>query len=336
MNHPAPRTLTMGDENSEGHGIAALQRAIGVAAVAVTAPYLTLKIAWLAGSTIGMADPTAFASSLYVVGNLATVGMDAMAILLALALTRPWGRRLPAGLVLLPAWLATGFLAPIVVVMLGAPAVVADPAQASDALGSWVYLLVYGGFGAQGLLLMAAFASYVYERWGTLLRSRRGAAWSTPSSAARTPLLIIAVALAAATGAFELAWALGAQVGLSGTVAAQPPVAYRLTSAVYAAFAFAAVAGLPLMARWTRRGGRLWVPLALTWVGTGSLFACGCWQWVTIVADPATGTALVACVTGMRVLAGVLIGVTIASVLRSAATRPDAASRNRAGTSSPQ
>lgn len=301
----------------------AIQRVIGAAAVAITAPYLALKVAWLAGSTIGMADPAAFASPMYVVGNLATIGMDAVAILLALALTRPWGRRLPAGLVLFPAWVAIGFLAPLAVIMLGAPAAFADPALAEGALRPWVYLLVYGAFAAQGLLLMAAFALYARERWGAALRGRHGAARPGPASAARpgpasagrTTLISVAVALAAAVGALDLAWARGAHIDLPAAVVADPPVAHRLTSAVYAAFALAAAAGLPLLARRARRGGRLWAPLVLTWAGGGSLFAYGGWQLATMAANPTIGTPLLAVATGVRVLAGILVGTVAASLL---------------------
>src|ERR1041384_23101 len=95
----------------------------GAAVIVGTLPYLTLKLLWLTGSTVGLTDP-AFAddTSLHYL-NLATAGMDLVAVLVALALTQNWGLRLPAWLVLLPIWIGTGFLAPI---LLAAPLIVGE------------------------------------------------------------------------------------------------------------------------------------------------------------------------------------------------------------------
>jgi hypothetical protein len=68
-----------------------LRLAVGYAAVAATLPYLTLKALWVSGGTIGMADPAFFADPAYLAGNLVTMGMDAVVVLLALAFTLAGG-----------------------------------------------------------------------------------------------------------------------------------------------------------------------------------------------------------------------------------------------------
>ena len=298
--------------------VPAVRLAIGYAAVAATAPYLALKVSWLAGGTVGMADPGFFSDPAYTVGNLLTVGMDAVAVLIALALTHAWGRRIRAWVVLFPAWVATGFLAPIVVIMPLAPLAFGGASAGSDPLRSWVYLFVYGGFAAQGLLLSAAFALYARDRWGGLLAGRNGdnaAAASATAHPLQALLTALAAPSAALVGALHLAWALGAGVGLPDAVLPDPPVAYRLTNGVYAAFAFAAAVGLPMLVRRSPRRGRFWVPLVLTWAGAGSMLAWGLWQAATMAARPELGTPLLGLATQAKVIAAVLAAVAVARVL---------------------
>ena len=52
------------------------RRVIGWAAVLGTLPYLALKAAWLAGSTIGVVDTTTFADGSVFVLNAVTAAMD--------------------------------------------------------------------------------------------------------------------------------------------------------------------------------------------------------------------------------------------------------------------
>ena len=295
--------------------------AVGYAAVAATVPYLALKVAWLSGSAVGMVDPAFFSGPAYAFGNVLTAGMDLVAVVVALAFTHAWGLRIPAWLVLFPTWVATGFLAPIVVIVPFAPAAFGD--ASAGPLRGWVYLLVYGGFAAQGLLLSAAFVLYARARWGRALAARNG--YARPG---RTPLTVFAVLLATVAGAFHLAWALGAQVGLPDAVVSDLPVAYRLTNGAYAAFALASAVGLPMLVYGRPRRVRLWAPLALAWAGSGSLLAWGFWQTATIAARPELGTPLLALVMVAKVLAGALAGVAVASVLRG---RFGPASRGRVG-----
>jgi hypothetical protein len=297
--------------------VPAVRLAVGYGAVAATVPYLALKVLWLSGGTVGLADPGFFSDHpAYTFGNLLTVGMDAVAVLIALAFTHAWGRRIPAWLVLLPVWAATGFLAPIVVFVPFVPAAFGVASGGSDPLESWVYLFVYGGFAAQGLLLTAAFVLYAESRWGEALASRNGDAASGPTHALQSLLTLIAAPLAAAVGLLHLAWALGSRVGLPEAVLSDLPAAYGPTNGVYAAFAFAATVGLPMLVYPLPRHGRLWVPLALAWAGAGSMLAWGSWQMATMAVRPELGTPLLGLAMGAKVLAAVLAGVVMVLLLR--------------------
>ncbi len=293
----------------------AVRLAVGYAAVAATIPYLALKAMWLSGGTVGLNNPLFFSENPeYVFGNLLTVVMDGVAVLIALALTHGWGLRLPAWVVLFPMWVATGFLVPIVVIVPFAPAAFGD--ASAGPLRGWVYLFVYGGFAAQGLLLSTAFALYARARWGRVLASRNGDAGLKVPHFARTLPTVSAALLAAAAGLLHLAWALGAEVGLPDAVVSDLPVAYRLTNGVYAAFAFACAAGLPMLVYGWPRRARLWGPLALAWAGAGSLLAWGLWQTATMAASPELGSPLLAVVMPAKVLAAVLAGATAVRLLR--------------------
>ncbi|OLT34685.1 hypothetical protein BJF79_33065 [Actinomadura sp. CNU-125] len=74
-----------------------LRLAVCAATIAACVPYLTIKLAWLSGSTVGWNDTDAAQDSALYVGNLVTMLMDAAAVAVALAFTFRWGLRLPRG-----------------------------------------------------------------------------------------------------------------------------------------------------------------------------------------------------------------------------------------------
>lgn len=90
-----------------------------LAGIAVLAclPYVALKVAWLSGSTVGLTDPDALATTSMEVANALTLGMELVALALAVALARPAGARLPAWLVGLPMYVGTGLLGGILLVV---------------------------------------------------------------------------------------------------------------------------------------------------------------------------------------------------------------------------
>jgi hypothetical protein len=236
-------------------------------AIAATVPYLTLKVAWLAGSSVGtvghgMAE---MRDMRHVVGNVLTVGMDLAAIVVALAFTCRWGQRLPAWLVLVPIWVGTGLLAPIAVgVPLGLVVqgfVGGSPTASDNGLWDWVYAIVYGGFTLQAIMLVAAFLLYARARWADVFRMR------TKDLRMVRPLLAdVAAVVAIGYGLFQVVWAVG-----SDSVAVQT-VAQKTFWVAQGLLSVAGAGGLlALVHRW----GRVLLLLGATWVGAGVMFASG-------------------------------------------------------------
>jgi hypothetical protein len=200
-------------------------------------------------------------------------------LLLVLALTRSWARRLPAWLVLFPAWVGTGILIQIAVgaVLMG---VFSPPSQASNTdLGGiqpWVYVTVYAAFAGQGTALAIAFACHVRARWRWLLGHRTGEAVATQTDPMRSRpenhLTQMAQAVAGMAVAVALPfcyWAAGGSFGLSD--AQTHPPWYLQASRVVGALT--AVAGLLALAgRWGHQT-RFWLPVTLIWFGSGAMAA---------------------------------------------------------------
>ncbi|MFI0155412.1 hypothetical protein [Streptomyces lydicus] len=201
-----------------------------VTTLAACVPYLTLKIAWIAGSRIGIPEGSALrrdGNSLMAL-NALTVLMDAAVIALAFLLTRPWGQRVPSWLLALPMWCATGLLAPIVAVFPAqtlAAAVRGGPPGAGggspDAqLAPWVWSLVYTGFLVQALALGTLFVLYARERWAPLWRGRIGTLPDSPTRSARRLTAAAVAVLSLLPAATHLLWASGSTTGLNPARAA--------------------------------------------------------------------------------------------------------------------
>ncbi|MFF3624162.1 hypothetical protein [Streptomyces sp. NPDC002467] len=253
-----------------------------VAALAATVPYLALKTAWLAGSRIGIPDGSVLLDPepFLMAANAVTVAMDACVVLLVLVLTRPWGMRVPAWLLAVPVFVATGLLTPIItgfpgqllIRLLGFGEDAAAKAVRLPFLDPWVFNVVYTGFAIQGLALAGLFVPYARERWGRRWQGVLGR--RLPSSTG-----VVAAASAAAglaVGAVHAYWAFGGGAGLGAERAAAYSAETAVVTVVHGTCALAAGAGALLLAR----GGSLrarW-PLALTWVGAGAALAWGAWM----------------------------------------------------------
>ncbi|KJY24096.1 hypothetical protein [Streptomyces katrae] len=264
------------------------RRILRATALAATLPYLTLKVAWLAGSRAGIPEGSILlrGGSALTVANAITLAMDACVILLALALTRPWGRRVPGPLLTLPVFAATGLLTPIV---LGYPAQLLVKAlgmgadEAADAarepfLDPWVFAVVYSGFIIQAIALAGLFVPYARERWGRRWQGALGRGrLSSP-----TGVVAGAAALAGAVaGAVQLYWAFGGSAGLPAERVAAYSAETGVVSGAHAICALAAAAGALMLAR----GGALpakW-PLALTWIGASAAASWGAWTLIAVL-----------------------------------------------------
>lgn len=144
----------------------------GLVAVAALVPYTALKTAWALGVTPGYtgagrpgADPE-YTSDLglwlYDHGVDVTAVLALVGMALALALTRPWGRRLPRLPLLALGWAGAGALAPFGAFLaafgLLAWTGVIDTGIADHA--PWVVAVAYGGFCGYGLALARATRAY--------------------------------------------------------------------------------------------------------------------------------------------------------------------------------
>ncbi|MEU2153485.1 hypothetical protein ABZ532_00425 [Streptomyces sp. NPDC019396] len=288
--------------------------------IASCVPYLALKVAWIAGSRIGIPEGSVLLEhrALMAVVNSVTVLMDGAVIVLALLLTQPWGRRLPSWLLAVAAWGAGGLLVPIMVgfpvqSLLAATNGAADPGAAMDGkfLDPWVFDVVYTGFIIQGLCLGTLFVLYARERWAHLWQGRVG---DLPDGGRGLRAAAMAGAvLALFLVALHALWALGATTGLSRTQAARRGPDFHVLQTVDALYLVAAAAGLLMLA--FRRGRALPVrlPLGMAWLGSG---AVGCWgAWLLFAAAlPVTeGTEGVPQLTVLTYAGGMIVGLLVAA-----------------------
>ena len=245
------------------------RRALATAAALGTLPYVTLKVLWLAGEPVGWNDPSLLADPVLGVLNAVTLGMDLCVVLLAVALATRWGRGLPAWTVVLPAFVGTGFLVPMILIVV--PAVAATVLSGSVAgdgtLEPWVGPVVYGGFAWQGAFLVAAFALYARDRWSDRLTGR-------------PPADVLPLLRMLATGG-----------GLTAVLAAVLQVAAGVADggtavAVQAGIALLGLAGALGVAALARGTVRPWT-VAAAFTGSGVLFAWGLWSTTTLMAGPA-------------------------------------------------
>lgn len=301
-------------------GLRVARLVAGYGAIACALPYLVLKIVWLGGGTLGVADREMMRDAGMMALNAVTAGMDLVGIGIALAFTHRWGLRIPAWLLLPPMWVASGLLARFVVWV---PITGAVKALAADPLPRvtrgpvlpWVYVLVYIGFVGLGIGLMLAFALYARTRWADTIRSTTGASPPGATHSVQVPLANAAALLAIAAAALHLAWAFGVPVGLSQEAAARRTFLGASLNAIDAAMMVAGAIGLLMIVHRMGRNTPFWLPLAMAWVGSGALFGWGLWPLANVLAQTALlrGTARTA-LMNLNDLLCVLVGLTMGLV----------------------
>ncbi|WP_329394022.1 hypothetical protein OHA45_09715 [Streptomyces lydicus] len=294
-----------------------------VTTLAACVPYLTLKIAWIAGSRIGIPEGSALrrdGNSLMAL-NALTVLMDAAVIVLAFLLTRPWGQRVPSWLLALPMWCATGLLAPIVAVFPAqtlAAAVRGGPPGAGggspDALlAPWVWSLVYTGFIVQALALGTLFVLYARERWAHLWRGRIGTLPDSPTRPARRLTAAAVAVLSLLPATTHLLWASGSSTGLNAARAASTDLDSRLNDAGYVLFALLTAVGALALGYGRSHRVPLLLPLAATWIGSGALAGWGGWLTLTTLSvsagDPKLPSPLLSLTYAVQMIVGMLVAV---------------------------
>ncbi|MEJ8634211.1 MULTISPECIES: hypothetical protein [Streptomyces] len=296
-------------------------------AIVACVPYVTLKTAWMAGSTIGIPEGSVLLGNRATLGlvNGVTVLMDSAVVVLALLLTRPWGLRVRTWLLAFPLWVAAGLLSPI---MAGFPLQLlvsafggttsADTA-AEPFLDDWVFGVVYGGFILQGLALGALFVRYARRRWAVLWQSRLRDLPAAPSARAAAAAGALAALLPAV---MHLLWMCGATLGLSARRIDERATDFHVLEGVRLAFVLTAVAGALLLTFGRHRASSLpvKVPLGAAWVGSGALAAWGGWLLLASLMPQDDrfnrSTGLLPLTYAVEMIAGVLLIGAVVSQLR--------------------
>ena len=245
-----------------------------VAAVAACVPYALLKIAWIAGSDIGIADAEAAAQmhgAEFRIGNAITLGLELGAVAIVTTLT--FARRMPAIAVLGPIWVGSGLLAPFVIALplgLAVQAVAGgSPAPDDGGLNGWVFAVVYGGFILQALFLTAAFLLHAVTRWAWAFRLQADDVSPGPTYALQRLMAGTGIIVAAFIATVHVLWA--ADPGAFGGPDAFDTAAQRTFLLVGGLIPFGGALGVLALVR-RRRGGSLRLPLATAWIGSAAAF----------------------------------------------------------------
>ena len=223
------------------------------AALALT-PYLVIKVSWVAGALLGVLPAgDGMSTAEWVALNVATIVMSGVGIVVALALVRPWGLRIPARLLVAGSWIGAGFLVPLLPY-----AVVGLFDIDGGSMPDWEAALIQAGFAGMGLGLAVALPSYFRRRWPDSLSGRIGER-RMPSD----PLAAWSILAAAGLAAMWTYWAVDDD---------------RVLGLLFAAWALAAAASLWCLVAGRPTRAPLWIAMTVAWLGSGSLFAWSAWK----------------------------------------------------------
>jgi hypothetical protein len=286
----------------------------GYGVAIVVSPYLGIKIAW----TLGLFLPTEqMGEASWRAINGATAVLAGVAILLAMAFCRPWGERLPAGLVALPVWVGTGLLVPMVLLApaLGPAAIARD--REAGAADIWAYeqVLVMVSLVGIGVGLPLALAGYARARWPEALSGPL----DVPGRPGNTRLLQCGLARAAAAGCIPLGltkiyWSAGGPLGLDAGRSDHRDVWWHLLSFSMGAWALVGAWGLLVLT--TGRGARGFLPpMVAAWVSSGVLFSQNLYGNLSATRSDAQSAPERALAHVLTSDAGIALGVLMATTI---------------------
>jgi hypothetical protein len=240
----------------------ALRTALAVVAVAACLPYGVLKLAWLTGSPVGLSDPDFLHSSAMSVANAGTFAMELVAAALAVLLARDIRWRLPWWSLVVPMFVGTGLLGGILLIVpvqLMTGGTERPESAAADPISTWVYAIVYTGFGLLGLSLLTLFAWHAWERWIAAWSTRLGdlpptlvgqRAGVLALAAAMLATTTTELAVAAAAGIASSSQAVAITASLAATVAAGALVIRRPVGATARVPLLVGFTGCAVVASW--------------------------------------------------------------------------------------
>jgi hypothetical protein len=289
------------------------RRLAGYGAAASLSLYLAVKVVWVTAALLGHA-PADFGSLDWVVLNAVTVGMSAAGIVLALLLAQGLRWRIPAAPLLFFAWMAGGFLVPllpygVVSAVLGAAGVQTGGEggdSGGDSAPSWELILIGIGFTGMAVGLAVALPIYIRERWPAAFLGRLEARGR--SSDRRVPVAAVVVAVPTALWTY---WSFGGTHGLDPAHRDLVDLNTRLLLGNSALWAL-----LGTWSTWAIASARpnvpVWLPLTLGFTSSGSLFAWGSWRLAVAVLRPggyetAEHPGVAVAEHGLAVVGGVLM-----------------------------
>lgn len=288
----------------EQHASAPIQRVLTTVSILACLPYLGLKLSWLTGFDVGLGPAAAEWGTAMWIMNLGTAAMDSYAVFLAVAFVAPWRRRVPDVVILLPMWIASGFLAVIVV---GLPVQLALGVDTSAAAGEpvvlepWVWSMVYAGFFVLGISLLTNFVLDARAHYMPRIRRASGGG----------RVLLVAATLACGVIASKIVGFV--ESGFGGTGVADTVVIV------------AAAAIVPSLA-YAQRRGRTSAAICL-WFTSAPFFSIGTYSLVlTVVPHDLADLPGHATISGVLMLA---LGLVAGRTLHSMLDRPLALDRSR-------
>ncbi|MGC4958662.1 hypothetical protein ACLQ2P_36150 [Actinomadura citrea] len=299
----------------------AARRLGGYGAAASLSLYLAVKVVWIAAAAFGHA-PADFGGADWIVLNVVTVGMSATGIVLGLVLARGTRWRIPAAPLVFFTWVGSGFLIPLMPYTLVSAVLGAGEEDAGgDAAPSWEMTLIGIGFTGMALGLAIALPIYMRERWPTAFLGRLPDRRRTAVRRARTAAVFTAVPTA-----FWTLWSAGAELGLDPAHRDLVDLNARLLLGDSALWALLGVWSV-LAVSSARPNVPAWLPMALGFTASGSLFAWGGWKLAVALLRPGGYTpaeypiAAIA-LNGLAAAGGVLMLSTLLASLRTPNTPP--------------
>ncbi|WP_071459556.1 hypothetical protein [Bacillus massilinigeriensis] len=283
------------------------------AAIAIT-PYLLIKIVW----TLGLFMPTEqMGNASWRTANAITMVLAAVGILLALAFSRPWGERLHAWLVVLPVWMGTGLLIPMLLLapVLGPAAMMRD--QEAGSADIWVYeqILVIVSLVGVGICLPIAFAGYVKARWPEAIGGPI-ALEARPDNSQQLQITLgrLVAAGCILLGVIKVYWSAGGTAGINPGLLENRDVWWYLLSLSTGVWAFAGAWGLLVLT--TRRGSRRFLPpMVASWVSSGMLFSYNLFNLLSATRPDAQPAPEYPLARVMTTEAGSILGVMMVMII---------------------
>lgn len=245
------------------------------AALALT-PYVVIKASWVIGSLVGALPVGAgFSTASWVVLNTITIGMATAGIVVALSLVRPWGSRLPGRPLALCAWVAVGFLVPLLpfAVLSSLLQPDAHPGEQQHdpaAMPGWEAALIQIGFIGMGLGLALGLPAYLRRRWPGMFTVR------LDGTGRQLRRQRVAALIAAAVGVFWLAWTAGSTLGVAHP--ATVDASWRVLNGISGAWALIMAFSIHALQRRKPLRTPRWIPATGAWIGSGTLFAWSGWK----------------------------------------------------------